>query len=174
MLNLEYFSKFLSVLPFYYFIYLAFLNIFTIVFDNFYRFKVIFLYTLGITTSTLLTEIVKKFITPNTYLKKIWYRPKGAKGCDYLSINGYTPDFTPGFPSGHMATTAFFVFYNLLNVHKYDKFLKILYTISNVSLLVLMGWARMYKKCHNFIQVVAGSAVGGITASLFYYLKLNL
>lgn len=175
--NLDYFSKLLSILPFYYFIYLGFSNFFTLTFGKNKDFKIIFLYTLGIITSTLLTEIVKKFVNPNKYFKKYWYRPKGAKGCDYLSVSGYTPEYTPGFPSGHMATTAFFVFYNLIqtyNLTNKDNITKIFYNTSNISLLALMGWARMYKRCHSLVQVIAGTVVGGITASIFYYLKLNI
>lgn len=165
-------SKFLSILPFYYFIFLGFTNVY-LLFTNIVVFKQLFLYTLGIISATLFSEIIKKFAPIPNILKHLWYRPRGAKGCDYLSIKGYAPEFTPGFPSGHMTTTSYFVMYNLLllNGHTKNISLKYLFIGLNIVLLLLMGWARIHKKCHNIVQVVCGSIFGSAIAYMFY--KLN-
>ena len=117
---LELISKILSVLPFYYFIFLGIINAYLFA-TNILIFKRLFLYTLGIISATIFSEMIKKCIKPVGILKNIWYRPKGAKGCDYLSIKGFAPDFTPGFPSGHMSTTSYFTFYNMYLLNKYWK-----------------------------------------------------
>jgi membrane-associated phospholipid phosphatase len=166
---LELSAKFLSVLPFYYFIFLGMINTY-LIFTNIIQFKRLFLYTLGIISATLFSEIIKKCVTPVGILKNFWYRPKGAKGCDYLSIKGFAPDFTPGCPSGHMSTTSYFVIYNILLLYKYwpTSFNRITIVILNLVFLGLMGWARMYKKCHTLTQVIGGTIFGGIIATIFY------
>lgn len=168
---LELISKILSVLPFYYFIFLGIINAYLFA-TNILIFKRLFLYTLGIISATIFSEMIKKCIKPIGILKNIWYRPKGAKGCDYLSIKGFAPDFTPGFPSGHMSTTSYFTFYNMYLLNKYWKpsLSRNIVILCNFLFLTSMGWARMYKKCHTFTQVIGGSIFGGIIATIFYKL----
>ena len=38
----------------------------------------------------------------------------------------------------------------------------------NILLIILMGFARWYKKCHNIVQIIAGIIYGGITTYLYY------
>jgi len=169
---LESISKFLSVLPFNYFIFLGIINAYLLL-TNMIQFKKIFLYSLGITSATIFSEMIKKYIKPVGILKKYWYRPKGAHGCDYLSIKGYAADFTPGFPSGHMSTTSYFSIYNILLLNNYwdPSFTRNIMVILNIVFLTSMGWARMYKKCHTITQVIGGTIFGGAISTIFY--KLN-
>ena len=165
---LDLIAKIISVLPFFFFILLGFLNAY-LLFTDLNKFKRLFLYMLGILSATIFSESIKKGITPPDFLKPYWYRPKGAKGCDYLSIKGYAPDFTPGFPSGHMSTTSYFVSYNIYNLlNKPNSNNRNLHIFGNVLLLIVMGWARMQKKCHTFIQVAGGTIFGSLIGYVFY------
>ena len=56
--------------------------------------------------SNLFISLIKSFKFPDKY-DYIFKRPTGAKNCDYLSSNGCRENY-PGFPSGHMTTTAFY------------------------------------------------------------------
>ena len=103
-------------------------------------------------------------------------RPKGAKGCDFFSIG---PDVSgkPGFPSGHISITTFVCIYFILLI-MYNPYFKnknknitILFIMANILTILLMGWARHYKKCHNIIQIIGGILLGGSAASLLYFLK---
>ena len=81
-------------------------------------------------------------------------RPKGAKYCDYLNLIDCSDDFG-GMPSSHAATTV-----ALLKLSGY----------SNLVAIVggaLMGWSRVYKKCHTPAQSLAGGFIGWIFATLF-------
>ena len=125
----------------------------------------------GIIFSTISVQFIKKIKWPE-YLHRFTIRPKGACDCDYLSIKGLCPDNTPGFPSGHMSTTSYFVVNNILNLlsgeNKYENKHKKLYIIVNILFLLSMGWARMYKKCHSLLQVIAGTLYGG---SISYFIN---
>ena len=165
---LDLIAKIISVVPFFFFIFLGIINTY-LLFTDFAKFKRLFLYMLGIFSATIFSESIKKGITPPSWLKHIWYRPKGAKGCDYLSIKGYAPPFTPGFPSGHMSTTSYFVSYNIYKLLERQNTLKRNSYISiNLLILITMGWARMQKKCHTFIQVAGGSIFGSLIGYVFY------
>ena len=59
-------------------------------------------------------------------LYRITRRPKGASNTDYLSKNGEASKDAPGFPSGHMTTTAFYSFYNAIE-NKNNKVLLIIF-----------------------------------------------
>ena len=167
---LDLLSNFISILPFFYFIFLGIINSY-LFFIDLNKFKKTFLYMLGIFSATIFSESIKKGIIPPKYLKHIWYRPKGAKGCDYLSLKGYAPPFTPGFPSGHMSTTSYFVSYNILKLLEGSNTSKRnMYISVNLLILFLMGWARMHKKCHTFVQVTGGTIFGSIIGFCFYTL----
>ena len=40
--------------------------------------------------------------------------------------------------------------------------------------IVLMGYARIMKGCHNFIQVVAGYLLGYVVAKLLYTYEIEI
>lgn len=81
-------------------------------------------------------------------------RPKGATRCDYLSRNTDYSDESPGFPSGHMTTTALFSTYQVMKNPSLN------YIIIHGLLLIIMGMARYYKKCHTILQIGAGTILG--------------
>lgn len=84
-------------------------------------------------------------------------RPTGASACDIFCIGpGVGGD--PGFPSGHMAVVATVV--AALWLHFEDP--RILY-IGGLWILA-MAWARWFKQCHTWLQIVGGIAVGCVAA----------
>ena len=111
------------------------------------------------------TDVIKRIPYPKSFYK-ITRRPEGAKNCDFLSKGGICKLNSPGFPSGHMAVTIFFLVLTMMfysrKYKSFKTFAKVQYKliIFSVSLIVLMGWARLYKKCHNIVQVLAGSLFG--------------
>ena len=111
-----------------------------------------------------------------SFLYHITRRPKGASNTDYFCRNGIRKYGTPGFPSGHMTTMSFFgVFMILVKWKNYlgtpKQFIKDnIYFISlNIFLIVITGWARYYKKCHNIFQIIGGTILGSTYAYLLYY-----
>lgn len=139
----------------------------------------------------LLSDISVKFFKSLKYpdfMYDITRRPKGASNCDFFSRKGPLKYGKPGFPSGHMTTVTFFsVFVILLSYHNYLKndlqkskniinFIKDKNTliITNLLLIILTGWARCYKGCHNLFQVLGGFLLGSLYAVIFYFILLKL
>ena len=115
-------------------------------------------------------------------LKRIFYkqfegteRPQGAKGCDFFSIG---PDVSGrrGFPSGHMTVTAaccvliiLFLALKSESINIKNNTLRLGLILGNIVLIILMGWARHYKKCHNLLQIGGGTILGTIIAALLFF-----
>jgi membrane-associated phospholipid phosphatase len=95
-------------------------------------------------------------------------RPPGAANCDTWNRNGSQAG-APGFPSGHMTTTAGFWFGAfLLCPAEYRIYVIAIGTFA----ILLMAWARMQKRCHTLLQVVAGTLLGaGISYGAIKMLK---
>lgn len=107
--------------------------------------------------------------SPDSYLYKITRRPKGATRCDYLSRNTAYPEYTPGFPSGHMTTTSLFCFFQIFKAY-YTQYDNLYYTsILHIGIITLMGCARYYKKCHSLIQIIYGFILGTFMAWMYYH-----
>jgi membrane-associated phospholipid phosphatase len=157
-----------SFIPFLFFV-IEFINILYKFFKN-YNIKTSIKYFYGLILSTSLAQCLKYLIPYPNWFHKYSMRPEGASNCDYLSCGGLVKENTPGFPSGHMTTTAYFVIYNILYIIK-NKINKLL-IIPNIFLLVLMGWARIYKLCHNLVQVISGTILGTLIGIIFFY-KIN-
>lgn len=186
-------ANFISVLPFIFLIFilvnqaLEFLNIVNAVYYD-------IIYVIGFVTTLLSTDILKQIFFPLFDAAK---RPEGARGCDFFSIKGDVSG-RPGFPSGHMSIVTYWALYNILllvNRYKNDPFngeidlntidskysskskapydhLWIIFLILlNIVLVVLMAWARHFKKCHNIIQIVGGIVFGSLLGYLFFYLS---
>jgi membrane-associated phospholipid phosphatase len=125
-------------------------------------------YFFGLVSSSYVAQALK-YLTPYPkWSYKYTMRPEGARDCDYLSCGGLSKPNSPGMPSGHMTTTGYFVVYNILYIikHNYNKSL----IFANIILLIIMGWARINKKCHNLIQVICGSILGSLMGALFFKL----
>ena len=113
-----------------------------------------------------------------------------AIDCNLFNTGGAC-DHESGFPSGHVTLISYFCFYIYFNY--YPLLMRYLYrggyddddienenhyTMKRSFLLflcivpvIMMGYARYMKKCHNLVQVVAG-AVTGYAISKFI-IKLN-
>ena len=124
-------------------------------------------YFFGLISSSYVAQALKYLVPYPKWSYKYTMRPEGARDCDYLSCGGIVKHNSPGMPSGHMTTTGYFVIYNILYIikHNYNKSL----IAVNIFLLIIMGWARITKKCHNIIQVVSGTILGSLIGALFFY-----
>jgi len=96
----------------------------------------------------------------------IFKRPDEAIDCSILNDGGPAGD-RGGFPSGHVATTSFFVnmYYFNNNKYNYKTFFK--YNLFPI----IMGLARYMKNCHNIYQIVAGYLLGLGIAYGFHQFK---
>ena len=160
------FANLLSFLPFLYFTIIIGVWIFHKL--NIIKQTLPTLYIVGIIFTTVTAQIFKYSPYPNI-IKPYSVRPKGACGCDYLSIKGNV-EGVKALPSGHMATTGYFVVYNILAILKYihKDTIKMILIGVNLLFLLLMGWARYIKKCHNLLQIISGSIYGGFIGYLFF------
>lgn len=154
------------------------------------------LYTLDLVSiigcfMAVIIPMIIKIITRNTPFPEIFKRPDGAINCNLFNTGGVC-DHESGFPSGHVTLISYFCFYIYF---KYNQlFMSYLYSngydvdddtendkkysMKRCFLLflciipvIMMGYARYMKKCHNLVQVVAG-AVTGYAISKFI-MKLN-
>jgi len=112
------------------------------------------------------TEYVREIIAKISK-NPIFYRPTGCKNCSLL--NTPTDPNGPAFPSGHMGMTTFLVI-TLLYVTKNTNL--IAYILAT-TYIILMGYSRYYKNCHNIPQIIAGIIHGGLYAFLFIYFYRN-
>ena len=87
-------------------------------------------------------------------------RPMDASGCD-MFCTGPPVGGRPGFPSGHMATTAVFATSIAL------LFPTPIVITGAVALVTAMGWSRYVKKCHTLTQILGGTLYGFTIAILF-------
>jgi membrane-associated phospholipid phosphatase len=167
MITLISFANYLSILPLVFAIFISIYYIGSLVFS---KIPYIFSekYILGYFSSIFIAQLIKYILFPFFEFAK---RPEGACGCDYISQKGDVSG-RPGCPSGHMSTTAYFVVYNLMILINGDFIKKNInknfFIVANIVLLLLMAWARYYKKCHSFIQILLGIILGSILAYFFY------
>lgn len=124
------------------------------------------IYYYGLILSPSIAQVLKYIIPYPKWMHKYTMRPDGARDCNYLSNNGLRAKNSPAMPSGHMTTTSYFVIYNSLSYIKQNKLINI---IPYILLLIGMGWSRIYKLCHNLIQVIFGIILGSIIGLLFFY-----
>lgn len=127
-------------------------------------------FALYILVADTLVYLIKHIPYPeNSYLYKITRRPEGAKQCDYLSRNNMYTNKSPGFPSGHMTTTTLFCVSQMLKAYstQIKQNTSYIYGI-HVTIIILMGLARYYKKCHSILQILSGCVLGGVMAWLYH------
>ena len=119
-----------------------------------------------------ITSIIKKL----PYPKSLWdvtRRPEGSFNTDYLSRNGPSKKDAPGFPSGHMTSMAAFAMYMILRKKgdmDWENFIRenMFFFLANILSVLLMGFARWYKNCHNMTQIIGGTIYGSVTAYLYF------
>lgn len=103
---------------------------------------------LGLAGTTIISETIKYF-----FIGKNSPRPKGAKDCDLLCIDG-NQEGRPGMPSSHSAEVAFFSgFYLQQTSNPIIKSALIIYA----GLVML---SRYFKRCHTIGQIVTGCILG--------------
>ena len=104
-------------------------------------------------------DIIAKLLVLNVIIEIIkgifkQPRPQYATRCDYFNWNKDVYRLQ-GMPSSHVATIIA---------------MAILSGYSNTTVLilgVLMGWSRLYKKCHTLIQILSGGIIGWVFTALF-------
>lgn len=105
---------------------------------------------------------ILKDITTDWYAP-IFKRPDGAMNCSLFNTGGLV-EYQSGFPSGHVANISF-----LMNILWFrSKHTDWKYIFAYNFPIILMGYARIMKGCHNLIQVIAGYLLGYIVAYIFY------
>ena len=119
-----------------------------------------------------ITSFIKKLPYPES-LWEVTRRPEGSFNTDYLSRNGLSKKDAPGFPSGHMTSMAAFAMYMILRKkgdQDWDIFVKenSFFVGINVLSVLLMAFARWYKKCHNLTQIIGGTVYGSVTAYIYF------
>ena len=153
-------------------------------------------YLIGLLLTDGVTICLKKlsnFLDNESFLYQITRRPTHGAKCDFLSQISSVKN-APGFPSGHMALTLYFVTILIHNnITEFDSnnnnqnnnennnnnktnlvsFCK-KYWIQLFMYIILisaMGLARIKKGCHTLLQVIAGSIVGVICAFISIYIE---
>lgn len=117
-----------------------------------------------VTASNWINSILKYYVFTSS--GEIFRRPKGAHGCDAFNMDNFTGyEGRPGFPSGHMAITSSFFLVG------YFVTKSIWFVYVGILGMVLMGWARTKKRCHNIYQVVAG-VISGLASGFCLWLIL--
>ena len=190
---LRYFANILSFLPLLYiFLIIPFfiLSNFDIV-PNYFPLP----YIIGLLLSGVMSQILKLVFYPLFPEAK---RPKGACGCDFLSSKGLVegnPGFPSGHMT---LTAYFGIYNILCLLENLNNDIEInpyknisnneinsnisyienitittptrIYALIffNLLLILFMGWARHYKKCHNLIQIIGGTILGSIVALFFF------
>jgi membrane-associated phospholipid phosphatase len=95
--------------------------------------------------------------------KDAWLkRPDGARGCDALCAKGDVSG-APGFPSGHVTSTAFFFTY-LAAINGSPQLL----VAGGIGVTLAVAASRVIKKCHTPFQVAVGAAWGSVAAVITY------
>ena len=116
---------------------------------------------LGILVMDLSIRWIKSMLLTSNELFK---RPKGATGCDAFCMKGDVSG-KPGFPSGHVASSAFFfTYFYLMSKTEHQMTIAIMGTL----VTILMAISRLAKKCHNVFQVISGALYGLMFATFWY------
>lgn len=116
----------------------------------------------GIIVVTIIQLLIKKGIKNFKIKNEVFLRPKDACNCSSMNNGGHV-GLTPGFPSGHVAVTTFFVNYMYFKYYTGDYFIL---TFINIVPLI-MGISRYEKQCHNIWQILAGYTLAIIVLMFF-------
>lgn len=139
----------------------------------------------------VILPMISKYYTSNTDYPEIFKRPDGARDCNLFNTGGIC-DQESGFPSGHVTLISYFCFY-IYSIYKdsvfdslygttdkdekintFTVYLKDLSVFVIFALpIIIMGYARYMKKCHNFVQVLAGAITGYIISKTIVHCQKN-
>lgn len=109
----------------------------------------------GMTIATLIQMSIKHLTKHFDIKNEILLRPKDACNCSSFNNGGHV-GLEPGFPSGHVTVTTFFVNYMYFKYYSGDLFAL---TFLNFIPLII-GISRYEKQCHNIWQTLAGYMLG--------------
>ena len=139
-----------------------FISIFALLVNIYFLFSFDVVLITGLLTCLFFHDFTKE-LTIGWYAP-IFKRPNGAINCSLFNSGGLA-EHKSGFPSGHVTVISLFM--NILRLRsglKNDWKTVIIYNFP----IVLMGYARIMKGCHNFIQVVAGYLLGYCVANVIF------
>jgi len=104
---------------------------------------------IGMSLLTIIQLFIKNFT--RHFYKQIFLRPNDACNCNSFNTGGFV-GLEPGFPSGHVTLTSFFVNYMYFKKYPNDFF-----ALSFLNFIpIIIGISRYEKKCHNIYQIFAG------------------
>jgi len=115
---------------------------------------------IGMTLLTIIQMLIKNFT--RGFYKDVFLRPDNACNCSSFNNGGFV-GLEPGFPSGHVTLTSFFV--NYMYFKKYPNDMFALSFLNFIPLII--GISRYEKKCHNIYQIIAGYILS-IVFLIFY------
>jgi membrane-associated phospholipid phosphatase len=111
-------------------------------------------------------------------MKKSYLARPGAYhgGCGDVYVCGYkNKEILPGWPSGHSQLVMFFAtFWSMYMLRNFETSGAYATPAVLYPLAGLVCWSRIYIKCHNWIQVVAGGFLGYGMGVLAYYIYSQL
>lgn len=150
-----------------------FISLFAIIVNIYSIYSLDLVLIIGLVNSLFLHDFLKELTTG--WYAPLFKRPNGAINCNLFNTGGLV-DHKSGFPSGHVTVMSFFMNILLLrkkqnNVNNYNTYTPyshwkniIIYNIP----IIIMGYARIMKGCHNLFQVVAGYLLGYGVAFLIH------
>lgn len=122
---------------------------------------------IGMWVAHIITSVVK-ILTHSHFPELPWVRrPDGASNCDIMCRNGDRSG-APGFPSGHMSHATFFCTFIIMLAYKNNLPQAHLVTATGICFIALTAIARYKKKCHDPVQIVAGTLLGGLLGFIFF------
>lgn len=161
-----------------------FISIFALLVNIYFIYSFDAILILGLAICLFLHDFMKEVTTG--WYAPIFKRPDGANNCSLFNTGGLV-DHKSGFPSGHVTVISFFM--NVLWLRNKNKETRqtednndyssnnhmswkslVLYNLP----IVLMGYARIMKGCHNLIQVTVGYLLGLGVANLLYMYETEI
>lgn len=132
--------------------------------SGFIRIRTAIFLLLGYVVSGILVQVIKRFIFPDSLRPVAYFREIGKDIPVPENVQIY---LNHSFPSGHTATVFALLFGIALLTR--NKILKLLL----ISLAMITGYSRIYLALHFPSDVIAGSVIGVLTASLLYSWIVN-
>lgn len=141
------------------------LYVYTII--EFYKNNNIYLLS-GCILSYIIHRVIKN--ATHGYYPEYFKRPDNATDTNIFNTGGFSGN-NPGFPSGHVLTTAFVLYY-LIFIE--NQSLLTLDSINKQIIIIIIAYARVKKSAHKIIQVIAGYIIGLVLAHYIVFLEKNL
>lgn len=112
------------------------------------------------------SDTIKRLTNHVPWIRNLTRRPVQGATCDLLSQRSYTDD-APGFPSGHMTVTTFFILALIrsemrqkgISFQTYARQYRWQLTV-HILVWLAMALARTEKGCHTWVQVFGGTLLG--------------